>query len=180
VVVKREIEVTIPPGVDTGNRVRITGEGEAGDPGAPRGDLYCFIRVKDHPLFQRDGTHLICRVPITFSQAALGADIEVPSLDGTITHRLKRGIQSGEVVRIDGKGMPSLRGGRPGDLIVQVLVETPRHLTKRQEELLRELAELDQKHVSPERKGFLDKLKDFFGGLAEHPKKEKETEEKRP
>jgi molecular chaperone DnaJ len=166
VVAKREIEVTIPPGVDTGNRVRLTGEGEAGDPGAPRGDLYCFIRVKEHTLFHRDGTNLICRVPITFSQAALGGDIEVPTLDGPITHRLKKGIQAGEIVRIDGKGMPSLRGGRNGDLLVQVMVETPRQLTKRQEELYRELAELDHKHVSPERKGFLDKLKEFFAGDA--------------
>jgi molecular chaperone DnaJ len=160
--VRRSIDVAIPPGVDTGTRIRLSGEGEAGDPGAPRGDLYCTIRVRDHALFQRDGTNLICRVPITFSQAALGGDIEVPTLDGPITHTLKRGIQGGEVVQIHGKGMPSLRGGRRGDLLVQVLVETPRNLSKRQEELLRELAELDHKHVSPERKSFLDKLRDFF------------------
>lgn len=171
VVVKREIQVTIPPGVDTGNRVRLTGEGEAGDPGGPRGDLYCFIRVQEHSLFQRDGSNLICRLPITFSQAALGGDVEVPTLDGPITHQLKKGIQPGEVVRIDGKGMPSLRGGRNGDLLVQVMVETPRRLTKRQEELFRELAEIDHKHVSPERKGFLDKLKEFFAGGNEPAKK---------
>jgi molecular chaperone DnaJ len=159
---QRSLEVTIPPGVDTGTRVRMSGEGEAGEVGAPRGDLYVTIRVKDHPLFHRDGNNLICQVPVTFSQAALGAEMEVPSLDGPIAHSLKRGIQSGEVVQIPGRGMPSLRGGRRGDLLVQVLVETPRTLTKRQEELFRELAELDHKHVSPERKSFLDKLRAFF------------------
>ncbi|HZT78632.1 MAG TPA: DnaJ C-terminal domain-containing protein, partial [Gemmataceae bacterium] len=160
--VRKTIEVTIPPGVDTGNRVRLSGEGEAGDPGAPRGDLYVVLRVREHPLFQREGPHLICQVPVTFSQAALGADIEVPTLDGPITHKLPRGTQAGEVLRIAGKGMPHLRGGRKGDLHVQVVVETPRHLTKRQEELFRELAEIDQKHVSAQRKSFLDKLKEFL------------------
>jgi molecular chaperone DnaJ len=164
VAARRTLEISIPPGVDNGTAVRLNGEGEAGDPGAPRGDLYCLVRVREHPLFQRDGPHLICQVPITFSQAALGGDLEVPTLDGSITHPLKRGTQSGEIVRIAGRGMPGLRGGRKGDLLVQVVVETPRSLTKRQEELLRELAELDQKHVSPERKSFLEKLRDFFSG----------------
>jgi molecular chaperone DnaJ len=164
VLAKRTLDVAVPPGVDTGTAVRLAGEGEAGDPGAPRGDLYCVIRVREHALFQRDGNHLICRVPITFSQAALGGDLEVPTLDGRITHPLKRGTQGGEVIRIPGHGMPGLRGGRRGDLLVQVLVETPHHLTKRQEELFRELAELDNKHVSPERKSFMDKLCDFFSG----------------
>jgi molecular chaperone DnaJ len=164
---RRTIEIDIPPGVDNGTRIRIGGEGEAGPPGAPRGDLYCLIRVREHPLFTRDGNHLVCQVPIAFSQAALGGAIDVPTLDGAIKHPLKRGTQSGEVVRIPGLGIPSLRGGRPGDLLVQVLVETPKHLTKRQEELLRELAELDQKHVAPQRKSFLDKLRDFFAPEAD-------------
>jgi molecular chaperone DnaJ len=159
---RRTLEVNVPAGVDTGNRIRLASEGEAGDPRAPRGDLWCLVRVREHPFFQRDGTHLVCQVPVTFSQAALGADIEVPTLDGTTHHRLKRGVQSGEVVRIPGRGLPSLRGGRLGDLLVQVVVETPRQLTKRQEELYRELAELDQKHVPPQRKSFLDKLRSFF------------------
>ena len=158
----RTLEVPIPPGVDTGNRIRISGEGEAGEPGAPRGDLYVAIRVGEHPFFQREGPHLLCQVPITFSQAALGGDLEIPTLDGTFTHKLKRGAQSGEAIRIPNQGMPSLRGGRRGDLIVQVMVETPRSLTKRQEELFRELAELDKKHVPPQRKSFLDKLRSFF------------------
>jgi molecular chaperone DnaJ len=164
VMAQRTLSVAIPAGVDNGTAVRLGGEGEAGDPGAPRGDLYCVVHVKEHPLFQRDGPHLICQVPITFSQAALGAEIEVPTLDGPMSHSLKRGTQSGDVLRINGRGMPSLRGGRKGDLLVQLVVETPRQLTKRQEELFRELAELEQKHVSPQRKSFLDKLREFFAG----------------
>lgn len=160
--VRRSLEVAIPAGVDTGNRIRVPGEGEAGDPGAPRGDLFCAIRVREHPLFQRDGPNLVCQVPITFSQAALGGEIEIPTLDGTMDYRLKRGVESGEVVRVPGKGMPSLRGGRRGDLLVQVVLETPKNLSKRHEELFRELAELDHKHVSPRRRSFMEKLRSFF------------------
>jgi molecular chaperone DnaJ len=162
VAARRSLDVPIPPGVDTRTQVRVSGEGEAGEPGAPRGDLYVTIRVRDHPFFRREGTTLVCQVPITFSQAALGADIEVPTLDGVITHTVKRGTQSGDVARIANQGMPSLRSGRRGDLMVQFVVETPRHLTKRQEELFRELAELEHKNVSPQRKSFLEKLKGFF------------------
>lgn len=165
-VVQRTLEVAIPPGVDTGNRIRLGGEGEAGDPGGPRGDLYCLIRVKEHRFFQRDGSNLICQVPITFSQAALGAEIEIPTLSGPIKHELKRGVQSGDVVRIPNQGMPGLRSGRKGDLLVQLIVETPKQLTKRQEELFRELAEIEQKHVSPQRKSFLEKLREFFSAEA--------------
>jgi molecular chaperone DnaJ len=168
--VKRALEVMIPPGVDTGVRVRVPGEGEPGSPGTPRGDLFVAIRVREHPLFQREGNHLVCQVPVAFSQAALGAEIDVPTLDGRIKYTLPRGVQSGEVLRVAGQGMPNVRGGRRGDLLVQVIVETPRNLTKRQEELFRELAELEQKHVSPARKGFLDKLKEFF-----HPGESDET-----
>lgn len=162
VAVRRSIEISVPPGVDTGSRIRLTGEGEAGDPRAPRGDLYCVIRIREHPFFRRDGSSLICQVPITFSQAALGGDIDVPTLEGAITHALKRGVQSGDVIQISGHGMPSLRGGRRGDLLVQIIIETPRNLTKRQEELFYELSEIDQKHVSPQRKSFLEKLRSFF------------------
>lgn len=171
---KRVLEVNIPAGVDTGTAIRISGEGEAGDPGAPRGDLYCVLRVREHQLFQRQDQHLICQVPITFSQAALGGEIEVPTLDGPLTRQLERGTQHGTVIRIAGKGMPSLRGGRKGDLLVQIVVETPKHLNKRQEELLRELAELEKKNVSPQRKTFLDKLKNFFAGGDEKPEDAKE------
>jgi molecular chaperone DnaJ len=165
--IRRTIDVNIPPGVDTGIRVRVPGEGEPGDPGAGRGDLFVVIHVREHSLFQRDGNHLICQVPITVSQAALGAEIDVPTLDGAIKHELPRGVQSGEVLRVSGQGMPSIRGGRRGDLLVQVVVETPRNLTKRQEELFRELAEIEKKNVSPERKGFLEKLKEFFSPAEE-------------
>lgn len=162
-VIKRTIDVSVPPGVDTGNRIRLSGEGEAGDPGAPRGDLYCLLRVREHPFFQRDGSNLLCQYPITFSQAALGTELEIPTLMGTsITHDLKKGAQAGDVIRLGGHGMPSLRGGRKGDLLVQLIVETPKHLTKRQEELFRELAEIEKKHVSPQRKSFLDKVREFF------------------
>jgi molecular chaperone DnaJ len=160
------VDINIPPGAFTGVQLAARGEGEAGQPGAPRGDLICEVRVREHNLFQRDGDDLICQVPITFSQAALGGTIEVPTLDGPATHTMRRGMQSGETFRIPGKGMPNLRHGRRGDLVVIAIVETPRSLTKRQEELLRELAELDQKHVSPQRKSFFDKIKDFFAGIA--------------
>jgi molecular chaperone DnaJ len=176
---QRALEINVPPGVDTGTRVRLSGEGEAGEPGAPRGDLYCVIQVREHQLFQRDGPHLVCQVQVTFSQAALGASIDIPTLDGKLTHTLKRGIQGGEVIRLHGKGMPTIqrggRTGRAGDLLVQVIVETPRNLTKRQEELLRELAEIEHKNVSPERKSFLDKLKGFFSGDAPSDERTPET-----
>lgn len=162
--IKRSIDVRIPAGVASGMEDVYRGEGEAGQPGAPRGDLVVEFRVRDHPFFKRDGDHLVCQVPITFSQAALGGEIEVPSLEGRVLHNLQRGIQSGEAVRISGKGMPNLRSGRRGDLYVVVVVETPKNLTKRQEELLRELAEIDKKQVSPERKSFFEKIREYFAG----------------
>ena len=165
--VKRTLDVTLPAGVFTGARLPVRGEGEAGAAGAPRGDLYIEIQVREHAIFHRKDDHLICEIPVTFSQAALGAEIDIPTLDGVLKHNLKRGIQSGEHVRIPGKGMPSLRHGGIGDLLVVVKVETPRHFTKRQEELFRELAELDHKHVSAERKSFVEKLKGLFTGTKE-------------
>jgi molecular chaperone DnaJ len=169
--VTRTIDVTIPPGIQTGQRLTLRGEGEAGELGAPRGNLICEVHVREHKLFRRKNDDLVCEVPITFSQAALGAEIEVPSLDGTFTHAIKPGVQSEDVVRINGKGMPILgAGGRRGDLHVVVVVETPRNLSKRQEELLRELAELDHKHVSAKRKSFFETLKGLFTGENEHKK----------
>jgi molecular chaperone DnaJ len=168
---RRTIEIQIPPGVDTGMRIPIRGEGEAGDPGAPRGDLYCRINIREHAVFTRDGHHLICQVPITISQAVLGGTIDVPTLEGVISQSLKRGTQTGEVLRIAGKGMPDVRGRGQGDLLVQVVVETPRHLTKRQEELFRELAEIDKKNVSPQRKSFFDKLRGLFASDKAEPEK---------
>jgi len=168
--VERKLPVTIPAGVDNDMSIRVTGEGEAGDPGAPPGDLYCAIRVRKHPLFVRHGNDLHCEVPVTFSQAALGGPLEVPTLEGKfVTQALKRGTQSGDEVRVLGKGMPHVRGGRAGDLVVHVKVVTPRNLTRRQEELFRELAELDGVHVSAERKSFLDRVRDFFSASAPPP-----------
>jgi molecular chaperone DnaJ len=171
---RHTVELSIPPGVDSGMTLRVSGEGGLGPAGAPRGDLHVAIRVRKHSIFRRESKHLICEVPITISQAALGAEIEVPTLRGPVAHQLPRGIQSGERIQLDGLGMPDVHGGRPGDLHVFVKVETPRTLTKRQEELFRELAELDHKHVSPERKTFFDRVRNFFtGGEAA----EKETKE---
>jgi molecular chaperone DnaJ len=159
---RRNLDVEVPPGAFTGLRLIVRGEGEAGEPGAPRGDLICEVHVKEHPLFYRDGDNLVCQVPIAFSQAALGADIEVPTLDGPIVHTMKPGTQSGDVFRLLGRGMPNVRSGQRGELRVMVLVETPRSLNKRQEELLRELAELDNKNVSPQRKSFFEKIRNLF------------------
>ena len=169
--VKRTLEVAIPGGVFSGARLPVRGEGEAGAPGAPRGDLYIEIQVREHRIFHRKDEHLICEVPVTFSQAALGAEIDIPTLDGVIKHNLDRGIQSGEHFRIPGKGMPNLRNGRTGDLLVVIKVETPKNLIKRQEELFRELAEIDKKHVSAERKGFVEKLKELLTGKKEEDEK---------
>jgi molecular chaperone DnaJ len=159
----RTLTVTIPPGVDTDMSIRVPGEGEAGGPGAPPGDLYCIIRVRKHPIFLRESTNLHCELPITFSQAALGGTVEVPTVEAKmLTHTLPRGLQSGDEVRLSGRGMPHVRGGRSGDLVIHLKVVTPRNLTKRQEELLRELDSLDQKHVPPERKSFLERVREFF------------------
>lgn len=159
---ERSLDLNLPPGVFDGFAFRLQGEGSAGAPGGPRGDLICELHVREHPLLHRDGDHLYCRVPITFSQAALGGAVLIPTLEGTIEHALPSGLQSGDFVTLFGKGMPSLRNGRRGDLKVQVMVETPRTLTKKQEELLRQLAELDSKYVTPQRKSFFDKVKEFF------------------
>lgn len=154
--------VDIPAGVDTGNQVVVRGQGEDGGPGAPAGDLYVIVEVEEHNLFERDGLNLHCRVPIAFAQAALGADIEIPTLNGPHTLEIPRGTQSGHVFHVRGKGMPDPRGRGIGDLLIQVRVETPRKLNKRQEELLREMAEIEKENVNPEQKSFFDKIKNFF------------------
>jgi molecular chaperone DnaJ len=165
--VRRTIEADIPAGVDTGNRIRYTGEGHAGDPGAPRGDLEFVIRVREHKFFHRDGHNLRCQWPITFAQAALGGPIEIATLTGQkVVHELPRGLQTHQVVRLAGHGMPNPRGGRKGDLLVEVVIETPTNLTPEQEQLFRKLAELEHSQVSDARKGFFGKLKDLFAGDA--------------
>lgn len=177
--VERTISVTVPPGAHTGLRLFVGGEGDAGDPGAPRGDLELVVRVAEHELFKRDGIDLIIDgFPITFSQAALGGSLEVPTLSGKSKFVVPAGTQTGTEFRIRGEGVPELkvtRQGTPientrkGDLRVTVTVETPTHLTKRQEELLRELAEIEHKQVSPHRKGFFDKIKDLFSSPETDP-----------
>ncbi|MDX2038502.1 MAG: molecular chaperone DnaJ [Isosphaeraceae bacterium] len=154
--------INIPPGVETGIWLQQRGGGDAGDPGAPRGNLRIQVHVRNHPFFERRRNDLVCQVPIGFAQAALGAEIEVPTLEGTELVMVPRGTQSGEVIRLKGRGMPDLNGRGRGDELVEVVVETPRHLTPRQEELLRELAEIDHETVSPKRKSFFEKLRDYF------------------
>ena len=161
---RTELTVTIPAGVDDGMRVRVQGEGEASPDGGPVGDCYVFISVKEHDLFKRDGNHLILQLPISYTQAALGADIEVPTLDGPETLTVKPGTQTGEVFTMHGKGITDPRGGRNGDLLVQVFIEVPKKLTTEQDRLLRELAEVDHESVLPHRTSFLGKLKSFFEG----------------
>lgn len=155
-------EVTIPAGVDDGMRVRITGQGEPSPNGGPPGDCYCFISLLHHPLFERQGPNLICRIPITYPQAALGATLEVPTLQGREELKIPPGTPSGEVFRIRAKGMPDPRRRGLGDLLVQVDIEVPSRLTPQAEELLRELAEEEKANVAPHRKSFFEKLKDYF------------------
>lgn len=162
------LQVTVPAGVDNGMQLCLRGEGEAGGMGGPRGDVYVDINVREHPLFQREGAHLTCRVPITYTQAALGAEVEVPVLDGRHELKIAAGTQPGEVIRLRGEGMPDPHGGphggRTGDLFVQVQVEVPKQLDDEEEELLRKLAELEHANVSPHRKSFFEKLREYFVG----------------
>jgi molecular chaperone DnaJ len=156
------LKIDVPPGVDTGMVLQLRNQGEPGDPGAPRGNLRVQLRVRPHTLFERDGNHLICHVPISFPQAALGGDLDVPTLDGKTTVTIERGTQSGDQIKLRGRGMPDVNGRGRGDQIVEVVIETPRRLSPRQEELLRELAELDRHDVSPKRKSFFEKIRDYF------------------
>jgi molecular chaperone DnaJ len=159
--------INVPPGVDTRDAMAVSGEGHAGEPGAGAGDLICVFRVAPHKLFQRQGVHLMLQepIPLTFGEAALGTTIEIPTLDGTIKHAIDPGSQGGTRLRFDGRGMPDVNHpSRRGDLIVPVVVVTPRNLTPRQRELLTELAAIEQKNVSPERKSFFDKVREFLRG----------------
>lgn len=162
-----QLSVNVPAGVESGMWVQVRGQGEPGDPGAPRGNLRIQILVRKHPFFERNRNDLVCQVPISFPQAALGAEIEVPTLDGPDRLAVPRGTQSGDILRIKGRGMPDIGGRGRGDELVEVVVETPRHLSPRQEELLRELADLEHESVSPRRKSFFEKLRDYFTEDAE-------------
>jgi len=156
---KRIVSTKIPAGVHEGQAVRVANEGEPGKNGGPRGDLYCYVRIKPHEFLQREGDNLVVVVPISFTQAALGAKIDVPSLNGMQGLKLPAGTQHGSMFRIRGQGLPDIRTGRSGDQLVRVAVEIPTKLTGRQEELLREFAETENHSVFPRRKSFFDKLK---------------------
>ena len=161
---EKTLEVKIPPGVDEGTRIRVTGEGEAGGHGAPAGDLYIFLHVKRHALFERDGTTLIARAPISFTTAALGGELEVPGLDGeTTVVRIPAGIQSGKQLRHRGTGMPVLNQRGRGDLVIEIAVETPTRLSARQKELLEQFRDTETGEETPESSGFFAKLKGMFG-----------------
>jgi molecular chaperone DnaJ len=152
---RKTVSVKIPAGVDTGSRLRLTNEGEAGRQGGPRGDLYVFIHVEPHDFFERDNSDVICRVPISFVQAALGDTISVPTLEEEKKLRIPKGTQYGDVFRFNGEGIPSLRTGRRGDQIIQVIIKTPTGLTKKQESLLKEFAKLESGKISKRIKNIL-------------------------
>ena len=161
----RSLSVSIPAGVETGTRIRLAGEGEAGMRGGPSGDLYIFIEVEEHELFERDGPNLFCRVPVTMGNAALGGSIEVPTIDGGRGRvQIPSGSQSGRQMRLRGKGMPHLRGGATGDMIIELAVETPVNLTSRQKELLREFEELSEEN-NPESSSFFSSVKSFWDSM---------------
>ncbi len=160
----RVLTVQIPAGIHDGQAVRLQGEGEPGGEGAPRGDLHCQVRIKPHPFFERHGNDLICRFPISFTQAALGAALDVPTLDGRIEVDIPQGTQYGHVIQLAGQGLPDLRTGRRGSELVELHVETPRKLTKKQEQLLREFADTEDHSVMPESKGFFERLKEYLVG----------------
>ena len=164
----KTLNVKIPSGVDTGDRIRLSGEGEAGENGEPAGDLYVQVHVRDHKIFQRDGNNLYCEVPLSFTTAALGGELEVPTLDGKVKLKISPETQTGRMFRLRGKGVKSVRSGAVGDLMCKVVVETPVSLSSRQKELLQELEEsmgkASSKH-SPKAQGFFDGVKKFFDDL---------------
>jgi molecular chaperone DnaJ len=161
----RTLSVNIPAGVEDGTRIRLAGEGEAGLRGGPTGDLYIFLTVKPDRFFQRDGSDLFCRVPISMVTAALGGQIDVPTLEGAVTRvKVPPGTETGKRFRLRGKGMPVLRSSMTGDMYIQVEVETPKNLSKRQRELLEEFEKESKKETSPESHGFLHRVKEFFEG----------------
>lgn len=159
---RTKVEVRIPAGVEDGVRLRVQGEGEAGPNGGPRGDLMCYIQVQPHSLFQRDGDNVYCQVPITFTEAALGAEVTIPTLKGKSTMTIPPGTQSAQVFRLRGQGFPNVHGHGTGDQMVEIAIEVPKKLSAKQEELLRTFAETEHKSVGPKRQSWFDKLKDFF------------------
>jgi molecular chaperone DnaJ len=167
VVKERTLSVNIPAGVEDGTRIRLAGEGEAGLRGGPAGDLYIFLSIKPHEFFQRDGADIFCRVPIAMTAASLGGHIDVPTLDGGQTRvKIPEATETGKQFRLKGKGMPVLRSKVTGDMYIQVEVETPKSLTRRQRELLEEFERESHKETSPHSAGFFSKMKEFFEGKA--------------
>jgi molecular chaperone DnaJ len=163
----KKLSVKIPPGVDTGDRIRLSGEGEAGEAGAIPGDLYIQMHIRSHALFERDGKNLYCEVPISFITAVLGGELEVPALNGRVKLKVPLETQTGKVFRIKGMGVPSVRGGDPGDLMCKVQVETPVNLTAKQKELLKEFEKtisMDNKH-NPKSSSWFNKVRKFFDDM---------------
>jgi len=167
------LSVKVPPGVDTGTRLKLTGEGEPGERGGPPGDLYVVVHVQEHPIFIREDTEVICEVPISFTQAALGAQIEVPTLDGKVKMKIPSGTQSGKVFRLKGKGIPNLNGYQRGDQHVRITVEVPENLTRKQRDLLEQFAAISGEDAHPQSKSFFDKVREMFG--AEEPGQEEDV-----
>ena len=162
---EKSLSVNIPAGVETGTRIRLSGEGEAGVRGGPAGDLYIFIEVNSHPLFEREGLNLYCRVPVSIATAALGGEIEVPTIDGGRSRvKVPEGSQSGRQMRLRGKGMPTLRGGPSGDMMIELSVETPVKLTARQREILREFDKLSEEN-NPQGSSFFASVKSFWDSM---------------
>jgi molecular chaperone DnaJ len=164
---EKTLSAKIPAGVDTGDRIRLSGEGEAGQMGAPSGDLYIEVHVKPHAIFKRDGANLSCEVPISFVTACLGGEIEVPTLGGKVLLKIPTETQTGKLFRLRGKGVKPVRGGPIGDLICKVLIETPVNLTTEQKSLVEKLGESllsNGTHHSPQESSWIDSLKNLFGG----------------
>jgi molecular chaperone DnaJ len=162
---ERKLSVNIPAGIEDGTRIRLGGEGEAGVRGGPPGDLYIFLSIRPHEFFQRDGADIFCRVPISLTTAALGGEFNVPQIDGGKTRvKVPEGSQTGKQFRLKGKGMPVLRTSKVGDMYIQIVVETPSNLTRRQRELLEEFEKASSAETHPESTGFFSRVRDFFGG----------------
>ncbi|MBD3648313.1 MAG: molecular chaperone DnaJ, partial [Pseudomonadales bacterium] len=166
---RKTLSVKVPPGLDTGVRIRLGGQGEAGVHGGPPGDLYVQVSVREHPIFTREGEHLYCEVPISFVDAALGGELEVPTLDGRVTLKIPAGTQTGKLFRLRGKGVDvsQVRGGGTGDLYCRVVVETPVNLSKKQKELLREFDGESSEKQSPRRSSWFEGVKNFFDSLTD-------------
>jgi molecular chaperone DnaJ len=165
---QKTLSVKIPPGVDSGDRIRLAAEGEAGAQGGPPGDLYVQVSIRPHEIFAREDSHLLCEVPIPFVTAALGGELEVPTLDGKVVLKIPEGTQTGKLFRLRGKGIKPVRGGATGDLLCRVVVETPVHLTGEQRELLRQFDETMKKggdKHSPQSSSWLDGVRKFFEGM---------------